>query len=85
MFCYLADILTHHKTTTAAKTKPTPVIAPVNVQDEEECIVNSADDNKVTLTEEDISTLLQDTSKDDKGDDEWLCCHLEVVQVESHH
>ena len=50
--------------------KPTQVEAVIHVQDEYKCDVTSVDDNETTPAEEEISTLLHDTSTDDKGDDE---------------
>ena len=46
------------------------VIAAINVQDKDRCIVISADDNKDTLTEDAITTLFQGNSTNHRGDDE---------------
>ena len=52
--------------------KAAPVVATIDVQDEEEHVVISADDKAITLSEEQIGSLFQDTSSGDEGDDEWI-------------
>ena len=52
------------KTITAAKTEPSPVVVAIDVQ-HEECIVITTDYKRDALTEEEISTLFQNTSTHD--------------------
>ena len=42
----------------------------ISVQDKDEFVYDSVDDKEATLTEEEVRTLLQDTSIDDEGDDD---------------
>ena len=51
--------------------KPTPVVANINIQDNE-CVVVSTDKNEAPLTEDEILNLFQDTSSEEELDDEYF-------------
>ena len=57
-------------------------MATTDVEDEDECVIISADDNNITLIEEETGNLFQDTFSGDKADEEWFQPHLEALKVE---
>ena len=62
--------------------KPTPIVATVDVQDDYECVVISTHNYEVTMTEDEIGNLFQETSQEDEIDDEGIQSHLQALRNE---
>ena len=62
--------------------KLTLTVATTDVQDDEEVFVVT-EDNKVTLTENEIQNLFQDISSEEQLGTEWLKANLQAFHEES--
>ena len=59
--------------------KLTPTVTAIDVQDDEEVVI-VAEDYEVTLTEDEIGNLFQDTSPNDKLGNEWLKTNVRLCK-----